>query len=126
MSSLDGTLLGCSSVVVPQHPAQAAATFDRADGAAHLVTWLDQPIVESLVVPLGVIVALEFHDRIPQALLSEEDHPLQALGLQAAKEPLQIGIQIRRLQRQADRSHSGLAKNLAKTIAELASRSMIK
>ncbi len=53
-------------VIVPEHSTQALATLDRPTGIRDTVRRLDQPIVETLVVPLSVVMGEVFGDRPAQ------------------------------------------------------------
>jgi hypothetical protein len=55
---------------------------------------LDQPIIESLMIPLEVIVLGVFLHSVAQMLLSQRDDPGQALRLDGAYESLGVGVQI--------------------------------
>jgi hypothetical protein len=59
----------------------AAANVVRATSGR--VGGLDQPIAETLVIPLGMTVSQELGDCHTQALLAEEDLAIEALGFQA-------------------------------------------
>lgn len=54
-----------------------------------------QPIAESLVVALGVVLLEEFSDRPPQHALAEEHHLRRALVLDGLHEPLGDGVHVR-------------------------------
>ena len=68
------------SMVVPQHPAESFAASNSA-GTPPDAFWLDDRVVESLMVPLDVVMGKVLANRTPQRLLAEEDHPVEALGL---------------------------------------------
>ncbi len=55
-----------------------------------------QPIADSLVVALGVVVREEFGDRPPRHAPAEEHHLRQALVLDGPHEPLGDGVHVRR------------------------------
>ena len=56
-------LSSCITVVVLQHSAQSFATLDLTDNLAHAFFRIDQPVVETLMVALFVVVRYEFGDR---------------------------------------------------------------
>jgi hypothetical protein len=59
----------------------------------------DQPIAETLVVSLAMIMRHEFVNPFAQRALAEEDHTLQAGFLDAAYESLSVGVvESRRMQ----------------------------
>ena len=80
------------SVVVPQHPAESLPTADapeRPRGAGH---GRDDRVVESLVIPLGMVMREVLHDRTSQGRFAEEDHPVEALGFDRAHESLDPSV----------------------------------
>jgi hypothetical protein len=56
--------------------------------------------------------------------LAEEDHPLEALGLDREDEALGEGVGVRRHARGADDRDSGVLQRLAEARGELASRTL--
>src|SRR5262245_14672486 len=70
--------------------------------------WRDQLIVESLMVPLAVIVRHKLINNVAQTSLPEENHPVQTLFADRAHEPLRVGIGIRRLNRRLHDAHAGV------------------
>ena len=58
-------------------------------------------------------------DRPAQHVLAKENHPVQALFLQAPLESLQMSIEIGRPRRQANRLNTGVPENSAKPFTEL-------
>jgi transcriptional regulator with AAA-type ATPase domain len=55
---------------------------------------LDDPVFQSLVIALPVVVLAELPDRPPQGSLPNQDHPIQALRFDRPHEPLRAGVQI--------------------------------
>jgi len=72
---------GRFAVVLPQHPAQSLPARDFARRTAHFFPRLYQPVVESLMVSLLVIMNQEIGLSGLQRSLPEEDHAFQALLL---------------------------------------------
>jgi hypothetical protein len=64
--------------------------LNLASGKADLLIFLDQPIVQTLMVPLQVVMRQERYGGCSQRTLSEEDHPLQAIALEANLAPGRI------------------------------------
>ena len=54
----------------------------------------DQPIAETLVVALAMIMHNEFVNRFAQCAFTEENHALQAGFLDAAYKSLRMGVQV--------------------------------
>ena len=59
-----------------------------------LLAWLKDPIIESLMIPLGVIVVEIRGDGLPQRCVAEKDHFQETLFLDASHEPLDVRRQI--------------------------------
>ncbi len=71
------------------------------------------------MVALSVIMMDELSDGTAQRLLTEEDHPLQALALDRQNKPFDISVQIRRTVRQPNDVRSGVLEQIAKLCGEL-------
>src|SRR5947209_2576697 len=84
------------AVVIVQHPAQTLAAPDRSTLISMAFIRRDQPVAETLVVSLAMIMRNELVNPFSQRALTEEDHALQAGFFNAAHESLGICIQIRR------------------------------
>ena len=69
---------GCSSVVVLQQPTEPlpARNVTR---MTNLVARFDQSVVQSLMIPLPVVVLDVFSDRSFEWSLTKEDHAIEAL-----------------------------------------------
>jgi len=83
----------------------------------------DQPIAETLVVALAMIMHNEFLNRFAQCAFTEENHAFQAGFLDAAYKSLRMGVQIRRMRRQLNGFHSGIASTLQNSAVNNGSRS---
>ena len=79
----------------------------------------EQRVPEPLMVALSVIMMDELSDGTAQRLLTEEDHPLQALALDQQNKPFDISVQIRRTVRQPNDVRSGVLEQIAKLRGEL-------
>ena len=86
---------GRLAVVMVQHAAQALMALDGPRRSQMASLRADDPVRQTLVVPLGVVVLHKVLNCRPQRRLSEEDHPVQAGLLDAPDKPLGVGIQIR-------------------------------
>ncbi len=118
--SAGGGSSGRTAVVVVQQAAEPLAAFDLARGSAGLGAQSEQPIVQPLVISLGMVVLQPLADRVSQRLLAEEDHAVDALGFEGPEEALQMRVQVRRPRRQKHALGSSLFNELAKLIGELA------
>ena len=83
------------AVIVSQEAAESLATFDLALRLADFLTWINQLIAQSLMVPLSVIMFQELADSRAKRRLAEEDEPRKGFVLEASHEPFQVWIQIR-------------------------------
>ena len=68
-------------MVVAQPATEALPAPDIANLPTNLVPGIDDPVPQALVVPLCMVVGDELPQRPLQRGLAEEDHPVEALGL---------------------------------------------
>ena len=54
----------------------------------------DQPVLQSLMVTLGMVVLGAMGDRSPQRCLPDENHPIQAFVLDRTYEALRLRISV--------------------------------
>ena len=84
-------------MVEAEHPAEPFRTSNRTtrcvDG--HLRR-RDQPIIDSLMIPLPVIVSGVLASGLSQRPFAEEDHSVETLILDRPDESLGVGVQIGR------------------------------
>ena len=85
---------GRLTIVVIQHSAQPLAAADGSNATDACVILYDQPVAQSLVVALPMIVLNDFVEGLPQGTFPEQDHPFQAGLFDGSDEPLGVGIQI--------------------------------
>ncbi len=57
--------------------------------------WRDEPVAETLMIALGVIVAQILADRLIEGAFTQHDHPFQGFFLDGAYKPFAMGIEIR-------------------------------
>ena len=69
-------------------------THDGGIHVDHAMPFLDQPVVESLMIPLDVVMLGVFPHSMAEMLLSQWDDLGQALGLDGTNKSLRVGIQI--------------------------------
>ncbi len=83
------------------------------DDPACLSFWnaLDQPIAQTMMGPLAVVVLHVLRDRSPQMPLAEDHQAIQALGLDREHESLRVGVQIRTSRRQPHRGDANTLEN---------------
>jgi hypothetical protein len=99
MIRLLAPLSGCLSIIVVQPSAQPLPTLNRSTAAAVSLPH-NQPVAQSLVVPLAMVMLNKFVDGLPQGAFSTPDHPLPAGFLDGPDEALRVRIPIRRARRQ--------------------------
>ena len=68
-------------MIETQHPAEPLKAFNCTGGRFCTIIGLDQPIVDSLVIPLPVVMSDVLASRLTQRLFTEEDHPVETLVL---------------------------------------------
>jgi hypothetical protein len=88
-----GFLRDCSTIEV-QHPAESLMPLHPWPLHRHCGSGLEQPVLDTLVIALHVIVSNELANSTAQRGLPDEDHPIQAFLFDGAHEALRIGIQI--------------------------------
>ena len=85
---------GSGPVIVVQHAAQALTTLDLSRASEVAGFWTDELVSQPLMVALVVIMSNEVLNGLPQRLLAEEDHAIQAGLLDAAYKSLRIGADL--------------------------------
>ena len=94
-----GTESSRFSIVMLKHAAETLLAFDLSNHEV-LLHRLNRHIADALVWPLGVVVFDVLIEHVPQLLLSEEDHLVQAFLLDGSDEALRVGVEVRRARRQ--------------------------
>jgi hypothetical protein len=84
-----------SPVVEAEETTESLAPLDRSIEPLRAVVWVDELVVEALVVPFGVVVSDELAQRAVQHVLAEEDQSVETLTLDAADETLGVGVHVR-------------------------------
>ena len=82
-------------MVIAEQAAQSLTTSHLPVRTADAFFRFEQRVPEPLMVALSVIMMDELSDGTAQRLLTEEDHPLQALALDRQNKPFDISVQIR-------------------------------
>lgn len=75
-----------------EHATESLTAFDAAIRGSSSFARLTQLIAESLMVAFGVVMLCVFTHRVLQRLASEEDDPIQALGLQTARPVFHVRV----------------------------------
>src|SRR5215470_19758917 len=79
-------------MIVVEHSTQARAALDGCSAISDKPFLDDEPVAQSLVVALPVIMLHEFLDGLPQGSFSEQDDPLEARFLDGSDEAFRVGI----------------------------------
>jgi len=82
-------------------------------------TPIDQPILESLVIPLAMVVIDKLLECPSEMVLAQGHHPIEALVLDRPHEPLGVRVRIGRLMRRAHDMHPGILQQLSHVAAPL-------
>jgi hypothetical protein len=87
-------------------------TYNRTECVANAFVGHNQPVAESLMIPLAVIVSTELRYGAPHHLLTtKENHSVKALVFDRPDETFGERIQIRRSCRQRQRFHAGVPES---------------
>ena len=70
------------------------------------------------MIPFSVIMSQEFRDGAPELPLVEEDHPIQAFGLDRSYEAFCVRKEVGTPRRQLDHLHSGCLEDLGEAARE--------
>ena len=95
-------------MVITEQAAQSLTTSHVSMGTADAFFRFEQRVPEPLMVALSMIMMDELSDGPAQRLLTEEDHPTQALALARQNKPFDVSVQIRRTVRQSNDVSSGV------------------
>ena len=108
-------------MIVAQEPAEPGATADVG------VRWSErlrrnQPIVESLVIPVAVVVSHELAERPAQVGLAEEHEAVQTFFLNRSDEVFRMRVAVWRAVRRLDDADPGVRQRLAERPARWGSQ----
>jgi len=82
-------------IIGVQHSTPPRAALEGCSPVSNKLFLDDEPIVQTSVVALAVIMFNQFVDGLPQGAFSEQNHPLQARLLDGSDKGLGVGIQVR-------------------------------
>src|SRR6266446_850861 len=77
-----------------------------------------QSVIESLMIPLRMIVGQVLVDRIRQGAFPQQDHLLQRLLLDGAYKPFAVGVQVRTARRQEERFYPTVLEQCIERLRE--------
>ena len=85
----------CLAVVIIEETTKSFSLFhDFCRGVDHL-RWNDKAVLQSLMVPLHVVMRYEFSNSFSQGILTKEDHMIQTAFFDATDEAFGVRIQVR-------------------------------
>ena len=90
------------AIIVTQHATEAFPTLDLTNLPTNFGAWIDDSILQSLMIAFKVVVGDELLQSSVQRSSAEEDHPVETLGFHGSHEPLEMGVQIWTSGRQQD------------------------
>jgi Glyoxalase/Bleomycin resistance protein/Dioxygenase superfamily len=106
------------SLIVIQQPTEPRTPTDPALASARRAP-VDKPILESLVIPLAMVVIDEFLEGASKVALAEGYHSIEALVLDGPHEPLGVRVRIGRPKRRLHDVQPGIAQQLSHVPAPL-------
>ena len=87
-------------MIVVQHSTQPRAALDGCSTSSDKLFLDDEPIFQTLVVALVMVVQHKFVDGLPHGAFAEQNHSFQARLFDGSHKALRVRIQIRRARRQ--------------------------
>src|SRR5579859_6356282 len=106
------------TLIVVQHSTQPPAALDRSCATGARLFPHDQPIAQTLVIPLAMIMLNKLVDGPAHRAFSEQNHPFQAGFLDGSHKAFGVGIQIRRARRQLNGLGSSTLEDLQEFFTE--------
>lgn len=94
-----------------QEPAQPGAILDRGVVVLGVEARLDELVVDSLVMPLAVVVLDVLSDDSPEMALAERNDVVEAFAADAANEALGEGVEVGALGRKPQGFNPGVAQD---------------
>ena len=83
------------AIIIVQQPTKAFSPYHLTRLTTHSSLRHDESVVETLMIPLGVIMGEVVVDRMIQSAFTHHNHPFQGLFLDGAHEPFTVRVQIR-------------------------------
>ena len=84
-------------IVVLKHTTESLSACYQSFGDAHFLTWIDQTITNSLMVPFSMVMFNILVDGESKMFLAKEDHSVETLIFDRSDKSLCVCIQIRAL-----------------------------
>ena len=96
------TALRRFAIIVTQHATEAFPTLDLTNLPTNFGAWIDDSILQSLMIAFKVVVGDELLQSPLQRSSAEEDHFIETLGFEGSHVAFEVGIQIWTSGRQQD------------------------
>lgn len=105
-------------MIILEQAAETLAAFDFAVGRPDGLVWLNQPVLQALMIPFGMVVVNVLVDGMPKHLCTEEDHPVETFFFNRSDKAFRKGIQVGTSRRQANRLDAGGFEDLPEVRGE--------
>ncbi len=98
------------SIVISERSAKSLPTLDATVGPAGFPRWRDEFVIETLVIPLQMIMGDESANTRAEVIFSQRYHAAEALAFDRSNKTFGVGVQIRASRRQLHRLHIDATK----------------
>src|SRR5262245_61021640 len=102
------------AVIIAEHSAQTSPLSHSSSSRPNCFRRNDESVVQSLMVPLHMIMGNEMPNSVPERIFTKENHLLQTTFFDRLDKTFRIRIQIRRSRRQFDGLDAGIRKDAQK------------
>src|SRR5262245_24723920 len=110
-------------MIETQQPTEPFATLDSIAPSGVIGRRFDEPVADSLVIALSMVVRDVLTDCSPKVRFPDRDHLRQAFRLDRSNESLRIRVQIRAAAREPYRMHTGALERCGNAFVKSGSRS---
>src|SRR5262249_2848755 len=105
---------GRLAVIIVEHSAQTSPRSHSSGSRSNCFGRNDESVVQSLMVPLHMIMGNEMSNGVPERIFTKENQLLETTFFDRPDKPFRIRIQIRRSRRQFDGLDAGICKDAKK------------
>src|SRR5688572_1295788 len=105
-------------MIEAKQPAEPLATLDTLASPRDVARRFDEPVPDSLVIALSVVVRDVLTDRSPKVRFADRDDLRQTLRLDRSNESLRIRVEIRAAAREPYGMHTRALERCAKRLCE--------
>src|SRR5215831_1720633 len=102
------------AVIIVEHSAQTSPRSHSSSSRSNCFSRNDESVVQSLMVPLHMIMCNEMPNSVPERIFTKENHLLQTTFFDRPDKTFRIRIQIRRSRRQFDGLDAGIREDAQK------------